>query len=177
CVGPRLVRPRPDGSPAAWPAAVARRGPGAGRGGGLRNTSPGGCRLGHPRRRRRQRRGPRGLGRQAARRRPRGVRPRRRRDARLPDRRAGDALGEERRRAAVLLRGDDRALRGARGRPRGDPRGGRGGVTDEEPSGLSMEDVLSAAAEDLADVRRTEDGEVVIWLVGDVPFSVLTAAR
>jgi len=50
-------------------------------------------------------------------------------------------------------------------------------VTDEEPSGLSMEDVLSAAAEDLADVRRTEDGEVVIWLVGDVPFAALTGAR
>ena len=43
----------------------------------------------------------------------------------------GDALGQERRPAAVLLRGDDRALRRPPGRPRGDPRGRRRRMTDE----------------------------------------------
>jgi hypothetical protein len=50
-------------------------------------------------------------------------------------------------------------------------------VTDEEPTGLSMEDVLSAAAEGLAGVGRVDDGDVVTWFVDDAPFAALAGAR
>ena len=50
-------------------------------------------------------------------------------------------------------------------------------MTDEPVSDLTLAEILAAAAEDLADVRRIDDGDVLTWLVEGVPFAALTGAR
>ena len=43
----------------------------------------------------------------------------------------------------------------------------------DEPAGLGLEDILTSAAEGLADVGR----EGPVWRVGDVPFATLAGDR
>ena len=120
---------------------------------------------------------------------PPGVRPRRRRAARLPDRRARDALAQERRPAALLLRGDDRALRRPRGGSGGHPRGRGTGVTEgagprpdgdaagEPVSDLTLADVLAAAAEDLDGVIAATGDTGTSWSLAGRPFAALAGGR
>jgi hypothetical protein len=50
-------------------------------------------------------------------------------------------------------------------------------VTDESAADLTLDDVLSAAAEDLVGIRRTEAAPAVTWSVGEAPFAVLIDGR
>lgn len=50
-------------------------------------------------------------------------------------------------------------------------------MTDEPVGDLALADVLAAAAEDLAGVAVTADGETIAWSTGAAPFATLTGAR
>ena len=90
-----------------------------------------------------------------------------RRAPRLPDGRPREPLAEARPTTSVLPRRNHRALRGARGGPQGDPRGGRP---------VTLRDLLVDAVGQLDDVEAalTPDGAIAWSRVGRA-FSILAA--
>ena len=114
---------------------------------------------------------------EADRRGPPGVRARRGRAARLPDRRAGGALDQERRPPALLHRRDDRPLRRASQGPRRDPRRRSGRRPRDRRRPLDGSRSTTRPTE-LEDAERTAaaDGSTVEWSIAAASRSPRSAA-